>query len=136
MPDIVRIDDEGFLTVVGRHSDFIIRAGHNVSAQAVEEQLLEYPRIALAAVVGMPDEVVGERVCAYVTTKDGQRVGLDEIVAFLSSQGVSKTMWPERVVHLDEIPTGVGAKAAKAVLAEDIRRRLAEEGGERQSPGH
>ncbi|HRC08432.1 MAG TPA: class I adenylate-forming enzyme family protein, partial [Miltoncostaeales bacterium] len=52
--DIVQIDDDGYLSVVGRTADFIIRGGHNVSAPAVEEELLAHPQVAMAAVVGMP----------------------------------------------------------------------------------
>ena len=125
--DIVQIDDDGYLSVVGRTADFIIRGGHNISAPAVEEELLAHPAVAMAAVVGMPDELVGERVCAYVVGKDGAAVTLDELTSFLASRGVSKTMWPERVVQVDELPQGSGGKVGKADLRADIARRLAAE---------
>lgn len=127
--DIVQIDEDGYLRVVGRTADFIIRGGHNISAPAVEEELLAHPAVAMAAVVGMPDDVVGERVCAYLVTKDAAPLTLDEVVALLGTRGVSKTMWPERIVLVDDLPQGSGGKVGKAALRDDIRRRLAEERG-------
>jgi acyl-CoA synthetase len=127
--DIVQIDEDGYLSVVGRTADFIIRGGHNISAPAVEEELLAHPAVAMAAVVGMPDDIVGERVCAYLVGKDGAALGLDDLTAFLAARGVSKTMWPERIVQVDELPQGSGGKVGKADLRADIARRLAEERG-------
>ena len=122
--DIVQIDGDGYLSVVGRTADFIIRGGHNISAPAVEEELLAHPRVAMAAVVGMPDAIVGERVCAYVVTKDHGELALDDLTAFLADRGVSKTMWPERIVRVDDLPQGSGGKVGKADLRADIVRRL------------
>jgi acyl-CoA synthetase len=124
--DIVQIDEDGYLSVVGRTADFIIRGGHNISAPAVEEELLTHPRVAMAAVVGMADEIVGERVCAYVVTDDGADLELHDLTQFLAARGVSKSMWPERVVRIDELPRGSGGKVAKAELRADIERRRAD----------
>ena len=71
--DIVRIDDDGYLTVVGRASDFIIRGGKNVSAAQVEHEVGSHPAVALVAAVAAPDDVFGERVCAYVVLRPGPR---------------------------------------------------------------
>lgn len=125
--DIVQIDADGYLSVVGRTADFIIRGGHNISAPAVEEELLAHPAVAMAAVVGMPDDVVGERVCAYLVVKDGGTLALADITAFLGARGVSKAMWPERIVLVDDLPQGSGGKVGKAALRDDIRARLAAE---------
>ena len=81
----------------------------------------------MAAVVAMPDPILGERVCAYVVTDDGTDIGVDELGEFLHSRGVSKSMWPERVVRVAELPRGSGAKIGKAELRADIERRLAAE---------
>ena len=124
--DIVEVDDDDYLRVVGRTADFIIRGGHNISAPAVEEEILAHPRIAMAAVVAMPDPVVGERVCAYVVTDDGANLSVEELASFLSAKGVSKAMWPERVVVIAELPRAAGAKVAKAELRADIERRMRE----------
>ena len=129
--DIVEIDDENYLSVVGRTADFIIRGGHNISAPAVEEEILGHPRVDMVAVVAMPDPIVGERVCAYLVTNDGHDLTVEELADFLAAKGVSKTMWPERIVRVDELPRGAGAKIAKAELRADIeRRRRAEQAPE------
>jgi acyl-CoA synthetase len=110
--------------VIGRTADFIIRGGQNISAPAVEEEVLGHPRIDMAAVVAMPDPIVGERVCVYLVTDDGNDLSVEELSDFLASRGVSKTMWPERIVRVDELPRGSGAKVAKAELRADIERRM------------
>ena len=122
--DIVQVDEGGYLSVVGRTADFIIRGGHNISAPAVEEELLAHPRVAMAAVVGMADPIIGERVCAYVVTKDLEEITLADVTAFLSARGVSKTMWPERLVCVRDLPQGSGGKVGKAALRADIAGRL------------
>lgn len=124
MGDLVTIDDEGYLTVVGRTSDFIIRGGKNISAPAVEEEVISHPDVIRCAAVAMPDEVFGERVCIYVVPKPGVILTLEDIVAHLTARGVSREWHPERLVLVDELPVSDGGKLAKAVLREDIRRRM------------
>ena len=126
MGDLVTIDDEGYLTVVGRTSDFIIRGGKNISAPAVEEEVGTMPGLVRCAAVAMPDEVFGERVCIYVVPKPGVEVTLDGIREHLTARGVSKEWFPEHLVVTDQLPVAPGGKLAKAELREDIRRRLAQ----------
>lgn len=124
MDDIVTIDQEGYLTVVGRVGDFIIRGGKNISAAAVEQAVLRHPHVTMAAAVAMPDAVFGERVCVYVTLAPDTTLTVEELATFLQAQGVSKEWFPERLVVLDELPTVSGGKIAKQELREDIRRRI------------
>ena len=125
--DRVVLDDEGYLRVVGRIDDFIIRGGKNVSGLAVEERVAEHPRVALAAAVAMPDRVFGERVCVYVELRPGETdLPLDELLDDLMARGVSKETWPEKLVILDRLPRGSGGKVAKEALRQDIRQRLAD----------
>jgi acyl-CoA synthetase len=128
MGDLVTIDEDGYLTVVGRTSDFIIRGGKNISAPAVEDEASSMPGLLRCAVVAMPDAVFGERVCIYVVPKPGFQISLDDVRDHLSSRGVSKEWFPEYLVVLDELPVAPGGKLAKSVLRADIRRRLAEQG--------
>jgi acyl-CoA synthetase len=124
--DIVRIDDEGYLTVVGRASDFIIRGGKNVSAAHVEHEVGTHPAVALVAAVAAPDELFGERVCAYVVLRPGHDgLALEDLAAHLAERGVSKESWPEHLVVVDDLPRASGGKIAKGELREDIVRRLA-----------
>jgi acyl-CoA synthetase len=123
--DIATLDAQGYLRVVGRVADFIIRGGKNVSAPALEEAIAAHPAVALAAAVAMPDEVFGERVCVYAELRPRASLDLAGLVAFLRERGVSKETLPERLVVLDELPRASGGKLAKQALRDDIRRRLA-----------
>lgn len=125
--DIVTLDADGVLHVVGREGDFIIRGGKNVSGPAVEEAVATHPAVALAAAVAMPDPTFGERVCVYAVLRAGAALDLDALVEHLRERGVSPETWPERLVLVDELPRSSGGKIHKASLREDIRRRLAEE---------
>lgn len=125
MGDICEIDADGYLTVVGRTSDFIIRGGKNISAPQVEADVMTHPAVAHAAAVPMPDPVFGERVCVYVELIDGAAVpNLDDVCTHLSATGVSKELFPERLIVLDELPRSSGAKIAKGDLRADIQRRV------------
>jgi acyl-CoA synthetase len=127
--DIATIDGDGYLSVVGRKSDIIIRGGKNISAPAVEDAVMTHPDIRMAAAVAMPSDVFGERVCLYVSLAPGAELTLDDVCAHLDADGVGKETWPERLVVLDELPLASGGKVAKAELRDDIRRRLAAEDG-------
>jgi acyl-CoA synthetase len=123
--DIATIDPDGYLSVVGRTSDIIIRGGKNISAPAVEDAALTHPHIRMAAAVAMPSDVYGERVCLYVTLTPGTSLTLDDLRAHLDADGIGKDLWPEHLVVLDELPVASGGKVAKAELRADIKRRLA-----------
>ncbi len=125
MGDIVEIDEEGYLSVTGRVSDFIIRGGKNISAPAVEAEIGTHPDVAMVAAVAMPDPVFGERVCVYVEPRPGAEVTLASIVEHLSSRGVSKEWFPEHLVVMEELPRSSGGKVAKGDLKEDAKRRAA-----------
>lgn len=129
--DIATLDEDGYLRITGRAADIIIRGGHNISVLMVEEAVGACPRVRQVAVVSSPDEVLGERVCAYVVTDDGAELTLEELTAALAAQGVSKHMWPERLVTLAELPLSAGGKADKAALRTDAARRFGPTGGAR-----
>ncbi|MDT5050771.1 MAG: acyl-CoA synthetase [Mycobacterium sp.] len=124
MGDICELDADGYLTVTGRTSDFILRGGKNISASQVEDAVMTHPAIALAAAVAMPDPVFGERVCLYIELADSATVDLPELVKHLLALGVSKELLPERLIVVDEIPRSSGGKVAKGDLRQDIRARM------------
>ena len=124
MGDICEIDTEGYLSVTGRTSDFILRGGKNISAAQVEDAAMTHPAIAISAAVAMPDPVFGEKVCLYVELRDSQTIDLPELVEYLLAQGVSKELLPERLIVVDELPRSSGAKIAKGRLRDDIRARM------------
>ena len=123
MGDIVRFTDD-CLQVVGRTSDFIIRGGKNISAPAVEAEVMTHPAVRLAAAVAAPDEVFGERVAVYAELREGAALDLESLTEHLTSRGVSKEWFPEHLVIVDTIPRSSGAKMAKGELREDISQRL------------
>ncbi len=127
MGDIVRIDAEGVLTVIGRTSDFIIRGGKNISAPAVEAEVATHPAVAMVAAVAWPDPVFGERVCAYVEVRPGASLTLDELAEHLRERSVSREWWPEHLVVLDALPRSSGGKVAKGDLTADAQRRSGEQ---------
>ena len=122
--DVVEVDSEGYLSVVGRIDDFIIRGGKNISAAAVEQEVSSHPSVVLAAAVAMPDPVFGERVCAYVELRGGRELGLAELVEHLAQRGSSRESFPERLIVLDSLPRSAGGKIKKGELRQDIRERL------------
>jgi acyl-CoA synthetase len=122
--DLCTIDADGYVRVVGRTSDIIIRGGKNISAPAVEAEVAGHPAIAVAAAVAMPDEVFGERVCLYAELEPGASLELPELVVYLRERGVSPEWFPERLVVVDALPRASGGKIAKGELRDDIRRRL------------
>lgn len=123
--DVAEIDKDGYLTVIGRTSDIIIRGGKNISAAAVEEAAMSHPAIALAAAVPMPDRVFGERVSLYIELRDGASVTLADLQQFLADMGVSKETFPEDLVVVEEIPRSSGGKVAKGALRHDAIGRSA-----------
>jgi acyl-CoA synthetase len=124
MGDICEIDADGYLTVTGRTSDFILRGGKNISATQVEDVVMTHPAIAVAAAVAMPDAVFGEKVCLYTELAGSASVDLPELVEHLLALGVSKELLPERLIVVDELPRSSGGKIAKGRLREDIRIRM------------
>jgi acyl-CoA synthetase len=124
MGDIVTIDAEGELKVVGRTSDFIIRGGKNISAPAVEEEVGTHPAVAMCAAVAVPDPVFGERVAIYVELRPGASLTLEDVVEHLKGRGVSKEWFPERFAVVDALPRSSGGKVAKGDLKEDAKTRF------------
>jgi len=124
MGDIVEIDDNGYLRVVGRTSDFIIRGGKNISAPAVEDEVMTHPAVAMVAAVAAPDPVFGERVAAYVELVPGCSLDLDELREHLAGRGVSREWWPEHLFVVDALPRSSGGKVAKGQLKKDAVDRV------------
>ncbi|MGZ5392125.1 MAG: class I adenylate-forming enzyme family protein, partial [Mycobacterium sp.] len=106
---------DGRIVITGRTKDLIIRKGENIAPDEIENELLAHPLVDEVAVLGRPDELRGEMVCAVVGRSPRHRdVTLDELCAFLDERGLMKQKWPERLLFVDEFPlTGLG-KVAKA----------------------
>jgi cyclohexanecarboxylate-CoA ligase len=111
--DLGSIQD-GWLTVVGRIKDVIIRGGENVSAAEVESVLEAHPAVRQAVAVGRPDDRLGERVVAFVVT--AAPFDLAACREWFSARGVTRFKWPEQVVALDALPAMAAGKPDRAAL--------------------
>jgi acyl-CoA synthetase (AMP-forming)/AMP-acid ligase II len=120
--DIGVLDADGYLTIVDRKSDIIIRGGTNVSAAEVEEVLLHMSGVAEVALVAAPDERLGEHGCAFVRPLPGATVPtLVEVQAAMEQAGLAKQKWPEEVRGIDEFPRSASGKIQKFVLRQGLR---------------
>jgi acyl-CoA synthetase (AMP-forming)/AMP-acid ligase II len=117
--DLAVVDDEGFVRIVGRKKDLIIRGGLNIAPAEIEALLLEHPRVREVGVVGVPHERLGERICAVVVPA-GDPPALDDLVAFLLARGVSKIKLPEALVVRDALPRTPSGKIRKDVLRDEV----------------
>jgi cyclohexanecarboxylate-CoA ligase len=117
--DLATVDGSGWLSIVGRIKDVIIRGGENIPTMEIESVLEAHPDIREAVVVGEPDQRMGERVCAFVVL-DGPFT-LDDCREWFERHEVTRFKWPERVEPIDELPLLASGKPDKAAL----RRRLA-----------
>lgn len=123
--DLGRMDAEGFVRVTGRTKDIIIRGGMNISAQEIEGHLAGHPSIASVAVVGMPDERLGEKVCVYAVRKDAsEMLTLADVNDFLREHQVASQKLPEHLEVVSAIPLTATGKAQKHLLRADIREKL------------
>ncbi|MEI8264462.1 MAG: AMP-binding protein [Betaproteobacteria bacterium] len=112
------------IRISGRVKDLIIRGGENIPVHHVENMLFEDPRISEVAIVGMPDERLGERACAFVICRSGHTLDLAGMRQHLAAVGVAAPYWPERLEVVEELPRSANGKVLKTVL----RTRLREPG--------
>jgi cyclohexanecarboxylate-CoA ligase len=112
--DLGVLDEAGWLRVVGRLSDIIIRAGENISASEVEAVLEAHPAVRHAVAVPVPDPAVGERVAAFVEA--AAAFDLDECRRWFAARGVTRFKTPEYVVRVDAIPVLAAGKPDRAAL--------------------
>jgi acyl-CoA synthetase len=127
--EIVR-DQEGFVRVVGRIKDQIIRGGFNIDPAEVEAALLRHPAVAEVAVVAVPERKLGEQACAVCRLRtDGGSIDLSALLDHLLQQGLSRKKWPEHLVLVEAMAvTATGKldkKAMAAIAVEEVARRRA-----------
>ena len=111
-------DDDGFYFMVGRKKELIIRGGYNVYPAEIEDMIYTHPAVSEVAVVGVPDDRLGEEVKAYVTVKPGHSVTEQELVAF-AKERIAAYKYPRSVEFLDEMPKGPSGKILKKELRTD-----------------
>ena len=115
--DLGEIDAEGYLTIVGRVKDIVIRRGEKISARELELLLAEHPDVADVAIVAVPDAERGEIACAVVVPRRAETPpALDELVAHLLDRGLSRRKLPERLEIVAALPRNAAGKVQKAAL--------------------
>jgi non-ribosomal peptide synthetase component E (peptide arylation enzyme) len=107
--------EDGYLRIVGRAKDMILRGGMNIFPFEVETVLIKHPAVAAVAIIPVPDDRLGERACAVVVPA-GEPPMLNDLANFLDAQGLAKFKFPEQLVLVDELPTNPGGKVDKGQL--------------------
>jgi acyl-CoA synthetase len=121
--DVGVLDADGYLSIVDRKKDIIIRGGENISALEVEELVLRLPGVAEVAVVAAPDARLGEHACAFVRPLPGQDVpNLDALRRHLEASGLARQKWPEDVRTIEEFPRTPSGKIQKFALRDRLRQ--------------
>jgi len=123
--DIGRLNDEGYIRISGRSKDIIIRGAENIPVVEVEAALFKHPAVQTVAIVGYPDERLGERACAFVVPKPGQSFAFEDMQDHLKSLGFAIQYWPERLELRDALPSTASGKIQKFALRNMLRAELA-----------
>ena len=115
--DIGVLDADGYLTIVDRKKDMLIRGGTNVYPREIEEVLMTHPAVSLAGVIGVPDERLGEEVKAFVVLKPGAAITADALIAWCKEQ-LAAYKYPRTIEFRDSLPMGATGKVLKRALKE------------------
>jgi len=113
--DVAVMDEDGDFFIVDRLKDMVIRGGLNVYPREVEEVLMKHPAVSLAAVIGVPDEKLGEEVKAFVVLKDGAQLTADELMAYAKGE-LAAYKYPRLIEFRDSLPMSATGKILKKVL--------------------
>jgi len=121
--DLAVIDREGFCNIVGRIKDMLIRGGENVYPREVEEYLIRHPKVQAVQVFGIPDQRLGEEVCAFVILKPGQTATTEELRAFCQGK-IAHFKIPSHVRFVTEFPMTATGKPQKFMMRDQMVREL------------
>jgi long-chain acyl-CoA synthetase len=113
--DLASIDDAGYVQIVGRKRERILRGGYSVFPQEIESVLASHPAIAEAAVIGMPDADLGEEVAAFVSLKPARSVSPEELLDYCKEH-LARYKYPRVVRIVAELPKGPTGKILKSAL--------------------
>lgn len=125
--DLGRIDEDGYIWLTGRSKDLIIRGGHNIDPQMIEEALHRHPAVALAAAVGKPDAKAGELPVAYIQLKPGASASEEELLEHASRHVPERAAVPKDIWLIESMPVTAVGKTFKPALRLDAIRRVLEE---------
>ena len=117
--DMGRLDEDSFLFIVERKKDLIIRGGFNIYPRDVEEAVYGFPKTAEAAVIGVPDALMGEAVAAFVVLKPGQTATAEEVIAFCETR-LARYKCPKEVRFVEALPKSPIGK----ILRKELRSQI------------
>ena len=117
--DVGYVDDEGYLFLVDRKKELIIRGGYNVYPREVEDALYAHPAVLEAAVVGVPHATLGEEVGALVVLRPGASASTEELQAW-TKERVAAYKYPRRLLTVEELPKGPTGKILKRAIDRDV----------------
>ena len=126
--DLARLDEDGYLIIVGREKEMINRGGQNIYPKEIEDLLLAHPGITHAVVIGIPDDVLGERACACVTCLESEPITFKEMSGYLKEKGLAIHKLPERLEVFEKFSQLVdGQKIDKLSVAYEVLERIEKE---------
>jgi fatty-acyl-CoA synthase/cyclohexanecarboxylate-CoA ligase/acyl-CoA synthetase len=121
--DIGILDTRGYLKIIDRKKELIIRGGANIYPREIEEVLYQHPKVLEAAAVGVPDPRLGERVCACIVSRPGESLSFEELIAFLKDK-IATYKLPEFLRLLDALPRTPTGKVQKGPLRDIVLERM------------
>lgn len=129
--DLMRQHPSGAYMVEGRKKDLINRGGEKISAEEIENLILQHEAVQNVACIAIPDPTLGERMCACVILRPGMRLTLADLTAHLAGKEIAKFKLPERLEILEDFPLSTFGKVSKKTLVERVSRTLGTEKGGR-----
>ena len=123
--DLAVVDGDGNVSITGRSKDVINRGGVKYNPRDIEDLLAAHPQVDMAAIVPIPDPVLGERACCCITVSGDTAPTLESICAYLDENGVARIRWPERLEVVDAMPLTATRKIIKGALADGLSDSLA-----------
>ena len=121
--DIAVMDEDGYITIVGRKSEIIIRGGLNITPREVEEAIIPIKGVSAVAIVGLPHNRLGEQCCACIIPEEGVEITLDNICDELRSREVSAYKLPERLEIFDKFPITASGKVQRHKLVKILKAK-------------
>ena len=121
--DLATIDEKGYIRIVGRKKEMIIRGGYNIYPREIEEVLYAHPAVMDVAIIGLPDSVLGEISCATVSLKPRASVEKEELWDYLKEK-IADYKVPDKIVILDQFPMTASGKIRKLDLQKKIKEQL------------
>ncbi|CAB4365412.1 MAG: AMP-binding protein [Actinobacteria bacterium] len=118
--DLARLDAAGYVHLTGRLKDLIIRGGVNISPVPIEDVLSGHPGVRRVAVIGQPDDRLGERLCAVVVPAESYELTFESLVDWASAHGLTRRYWPESLKLVTEMPQTAAGKIRKNQLRDEI----------------